>query len=126
ITFTNKAVNEMKTRVLKCLQEFTSQEIILAENQMAIDVSYNLNIDLKTLKNRAEKTLKFILHNYFYFDIVTIDKFNYGLLKTFAFDLKLPVNFEAGIDTKLLLEEAVDNLIDKAGNDEMLTAILVD
>src|SRR5690606_239583 len=126
ITFTNKAVKEMKTRVLKYLETFASDTVLLTSDQMAFDICRELQIDLRILHQRAEKVLKFILHNYFYFDIVTIDKFNYNLLKTFAHDLKLPVNFEAGIDTKLLLEEAVDNLIDTAGNDDLLTGVLID
>ena len=126
ITFTNKAVKEMKSRVLKYLEAFASETVLFTTDQMAFDICQKLQIDLRILHQRAEKVLKFILHNYFYFDIVTIDKFNYNLLKTFAHDLKLPVNFEAGIDTKLLLEEAVDNLIDTAGNDELLTGVLID
>lgn len=126
ITFTNKAVKEMKSRVLKYLEAFASETVLFTNDQMAFDICQKLQIDFKILHQRAEKVLKFILHNYFYFDIVTIDKFNYTLLKTFAHDLNLPVNFEAGIDTKLLLEEAVDNLIDTAGNDDLLTGVLID
>lgn len=126
ITFTNKAVNEMKMRILKHLQAFAKENIIHSDDHMASDICRDLKIDLKTLNKRAEKALKFILHNYFYFDVVTIDKFNHRILKTFAYDLKLPVNFEAAIDAKLLLEEAVDNLIHKAGNDELLTNVLID
>lgn len=126
ITFTNKAVNEMKMRILKHLQEFSEENILQSNDQMASDICTSLGINIKTLNKRAEKALKFILHNYYYFDVVTIDKFNHRLLKTFAHDLKLPVNFEAAIDTKLLLEEAVDNLIQKAGNDKLLTKVLID
>ena len=126
ITFTNKAVNEMKMRILKQLQEFAKEEVFFHNDQMASDICSSLGIDLKTLNIRSEKALKFILHNYFYFDVVTIDKFNHRLLKTFAYDLKLPLNFEAAIDTKLLLEQAVDNLIQKAGEDKLLTKVLID
>ena len=126
ITFTNKAVNEMKMRVLRHLQDFSKEDVLHNQDQMAADICMSLGITLKILNKRAQKALKFILHNYFYFDVVTIDKFNHRLLKTFAFDLKLPVNFEAAIDTKLLLEESVDNLIQKAGDDKLLTNVLID
>ncbi|UOB19256.1 UvrD-helicase domain-containing protein [Abyssalbus ytuae] len=126
ITFTNKAVNEMKTRILNKLTFFASKEIFNRNDEMAAHICRDIKMDIYELNARAERSLKFILHNYFYFDIVTIDKFNHRLLKTFAHDLKIPLNFEAGIDTKLMLEEAVDNLIDKAGENELLTKILIE
>ena len=66
------------------------------------------------------------MHNYAAFDISTIDGFNHKLIRTFAHDLKLPVNFEVELDTDSLLNEAVDSLIAKAGTDKELTKILVD
>src|SRR5690606_21448682 len=56
----------------------------------------------------------------------TIDKFNHKLIRTFAHDLKLPLNFEVELDTPTILAKAVDKLIDKAGTDEELTKTLVD
>src|SRR5690606_31712865 len=70
--------------------------------------------------------LESIVHNYAAFDISTIDKFNHKLIRTFAFDLKLPLNFEVELDTINLLSRAVDKLIEKAGTDEALTKVLVD
>ncbi|MGS2763389.1 UvrD-helicase domain-containing protein [Sinomicrobium sp. M5D2P9] len=126
ITFTNKAVNEMKERVINSLREMASENILSSPTDMFDQLREELNIDAPTLHLRAKKVLKRILHNYAFFDIATIDKFNHRLLRAFAHDLHLPVNFEVAIDTVSLLNEAVDRLVYKAGEDELLTRILVD
>ena len=126
ITFTNKAVNEMKQRILGSLFNFGRTTQLENASPMFLSISKELQIDAKTLQLRAKKTLKEILHNYAFFDVSTIDKFTHRLIRTFAKDLKLPKNFEVILDTDLLLDEAVAKLINKAGTDKQLTKVLVD
>ena len=80
----------------------------------------------KDIHDSSKKILNRILHNYASFDISTIDRFTHKVIRTFAFDLKIPVNFEVELDTDSLLAEAVDNLIAKAGTDKELTKVLID
>jgi len=126
ITFTNKAVNEMKERIIENLEAFSNPSIITNPNSIFLLIQEELNITKEILVQRASKTLKYILHNYAFFDVATIDKFNHRLLRIFAHDLKLPMNFEVALDTELLLDEAIDQLIFKAGSDEKLTQMLID
>lgn len=126
VTFTNKAVHEMKERILLSLYSFSDSAILQNPSPMFTVLCGLLNVPAETLHKRAETVLKRLLHNYAFFDVVTIDTFNHRILKTFAYDLRLPSNFEVALDTNLLLEEAVDNLIYKAGADELLTQTLVD
>ena len=126
ITFTNKAVNEMKDRILNSLFDFSQTKVLENAPPMFIALSKELEISASELQKRAEQSLKKILHNYAYFDISTIDKFTHRLIRTFAKDLKLPQNFEVVLDTKLLLDEAVSRLINKAGADVKLTKVLID
>lgn len=126
ITFTNKAVNEMKERVMKRLEDFTKEKDAQTDSEMFEAVAAELNLSGPEIQFRAKNILKNILHNYAFFDIVTIDKFNHRLLRTFAFDLKLPLNFEVIIDEQLLLEEVTDKLIFKAGTNDILTKVLLD
>lgn len=126
LTFTNKAVAEMKERIVETLQEFSEEAILTDSNSMFQTLSEELNMEPKLLHQKAKTILETIVHNYASFDISTIDKFNHKLIRTFAYDLKLPLNFEVELDTMNLLSKAVDKLIDKAGSDKALTKILVD
>jgi len=126
ITFTNKAVNEMKERILGSLAEFGKIPLSDKAKPMFKAISEELNITADILQKRAKKTLKEILHNYAFFDVSTIDKFTYRLIRTFAKDLKLPQNFEVILDTSLLLNEAVERLVNKAGTDAEITKVLID
>ena len=70
--------------------------------------------------------LKHLLNHYALFHVETIDRFNHRLLRTFARDLKLSSNFDVSLEAPLLLSEAVDQLIDKAGTDREITDLLID
>ena len=122
ITFTNKAVNEMKQRILENLSDFGKG----ISTDLFQDLTIELNLTAEELQNRAKKAHKNILHNYAFFDISTIDKFTHRLIRTFAKDLKIPQNFEVLLDTDLLRMEAVNRLLSKAGRDKLLTNTLLD
>lgn len=126
ITFTNKAVEEMKSRIVNSLHEFSKD----APSEKAVDfmkdVASETKLSLATIKDKSKAIIKNIIHNYAAFDISTIDKFTHKVIRAFAHDLNLPVTFEVSLETDLLLQEAVDAIIAKAGEDEVLTKILVD
>ena len=126
ITFTNKAVGEMKTRIIDMLRQFSSDKNLTEPHTMFIDICQELSIKPTHLKNKSKHILKHIIHNYGAFDISTIDGFTHRIIRTFAHDLNLPVNFEVELDQNRLLNEAVDKLISKAGDDEALTKSLID
>lgn len=126
LTFTNKAVAEMKARVVDMLIAFSDPNILEKPTPMFNMLLEELETDAQKLNKKAKIILNTIAHNYAAFDISTIDKFNHRLIRTFAHDLKLPLNFEVELDTKTILSKAVDQLIDKAGTDKQLTKILVD
>ena len=126
ITFTNKAVSEMKERVIETLKQFSNKTILTNPNTMFNSICEELEITPEALHEKSEVLLNTIIHNYAAFDISTIDGFTHKLIRTFAHDLKLPLNFEIELDQDALLNEAVDRLIAKAGTDKVLTNVLID
>ncbi len=124
ITFTNKAAQEMKDRVIRALKELSAPnkeepsplaKILIAE----------LNLDPFKLASRAENLLRAILHNYSDFAIGTIDAFTHRIVRSFAYDLGLPVNFEIETEKEELLQKAVDKLMSMIGTDPDITNTLI-
>ena len=126
ITFTNKAVEEMKARILGALMRFSTPKILNSHDSLFIELTQDLALSPQQLHLKASKLIQKILHNYSSFEVSTIDKFNQKLIRTFAHDLEMPMNFEVELDTDFLLQQAVDSLISKAGEDSALTRVLVD
>ncbi|MFC5047843.1 UvrD-helicase domain-containing protein [Aquimarina hainanensis] len=126
ITFTNKAVAEMKTRVLESLIGI-SEPTPSSDYQLLLeDIAKEISSSPNTLKKKARKILESILHNYAAFDIVTIDTFTHRVIRTFSHDLGIPMNFEIEMDTEVLIEEAVDAVVAKVGEDKELTKVIVE
>ncbi|MFN3752639.1 UvrD-helicase domain-containing protein [Flavobacterium sp.] len=125
ITFTNKAVHEMKSRVVESLSEFAKEKPSEKALQLMQDIQAETGLSLATITEKAKSIIKNLIHNYAAFDISTIDKFTHKVIRAFAHDLNLPITFEVSLDTENLLTEAVDAIIAEAGNDETLTNLLV-
>lgn len=126
ITFTNKAVNEMKSRVTYHLRQFTKDVPSDKSEILMQTIAVESGLSLIQIKEKAAAIIKTLIHNYAAFDIETIDKFTHKVIRAFAHDLKIPVNFEVTLDTQLLLNQAVDKIISMAGDDHEITKLLVD
>ncbi len=131
ITFTNKAVHEMKSRIVGSLSEFAKDEpsqkaLDLMQDLVKDTADWEVKLSVRTIKAKSQQIIKHIIHNYAAFDISTIDKFTHKVIRAFAHDLNLPMTFEVTLDTENLLIEAVDAIIAQAGENEILTRLLVD
>ncbi len=131
ITFTNKAVHEMKSRIVGSLSEFAKDEPSLKALDLMQDLvndtqDWDRKLSLNVIKSKSQQIIKHIIHNYAAFDISTIDKFTHKVIRAFAHDLNLPMTFEVTLDTENLLTEAVDAIIAQAGEDDILTKLLID
>ena len=121
VTFTNKAAGEMKERVIENLKTFSNCKT----NDMLFTICKEANLTKEAVFENSKTILNSILQNYSAFNITTIDSFTHKIIRTFAHDLKLPMNFEVEMDAESLLNEAVDIVISKIGDDKKLTNLLV-
>lgn len=126
ITFTNKAVGEMKSRVLDSLIAFAQTEIPEDKKALYAQVKEKTQLSSEAIATKALHVLKQLLANYARFEISTIDAFTQRIIRTFAKDLGLSTNFEIEIESLALLQEAVDSVIDQVGQDPELTQVILD
>lgn len=128
VTFTNKAASEMKERVVGYLTALADPRSSAGDRTTGILRDQLLEItglEPEELKIRSALVLNQIMHHYTEFAVGTIDSFMHRVVRAFAFDLGIPINFEVEIDADELLSRAVDILIGRAGIDPVLTNTLV-
>ena len=122
MTFTNKAASEMKERVLLMLEKLHLKDPSTADLMQSLQKETGLSTE--QIQHKADEMLRAILHNYADFSIGTIDSFMHRVVRTFAYDLHLPVTFSVELQKENLIQQAVDDLIDQAGENPEITSIL--
>ena len=123
VTFTNKATEEMKMRILSQLYGIWQQ---LPDSQDYFDaVAKKTQLDPALIAQRAGIALQNLLGNYNYFRVETIDTFFQSILRNMARELELTTNLKIGLNDTQVMEMAVDQLIaDLTTQDVMLQWIL--
>jgi ATP-dependent exoDNAse (exonuclease V) beta subunit len=118
VTFTNKATQEMKERILKDLTRL-SQEIKPAEF-LDQELMKALSLSAEGLQNAARETLLDILHGYGYFAVSTIDSFFQRVIRSFAKEMDLQAKFELELDQAAVLDRLVDRVVEQVSADDNL------
>lgn len=121
VTFTNKAAAEMKQRVIDNLSEICFDKNLPS---IAYPLMNDLRVNEEEIKRRSSILLTSILHNYSELSIGTIDSFTHKIVKTFAFDLDLPVNFSIETDVASFYDMIISELFSKVGIDPKITGLL--
>ncbi len=107
VTFTNKATEEMKHRIVAQLD-------ILAHNPEESGYIKSLTTlyrcDVETVRNIAAETLYVLLHDFSYFNISTIDRFFQQVLRNFTREVGLQGSFEVEMDNNFVTASAIDRM----------------
>ena len=123
MTFTNKAALEMKTRIIKALDELAYPDIH-GDNYLRT-IAEDTRLKKELIREKASRFLSGILHHYEDFHVMTIDKFNLRLIRSFSRDLDLPPDFEVVLNETPVIEQVVDGLLEEIGKNKELSAILL-
>ena len=130
VTFTQKATQEMKTRILEHLYDIAhfGEEYVETGNGQWSMVNgqsspapdgFLAKVMLETgqpadvLRRRAATALHAVLHNYDDFYVQTIDSFLQRLLRALAHELGLSAGYQVDIDDKETIHRAVDRLMEE-------------
>ncbi len=107
VTFTNKAANEMKTRILKEVN-------IIANGEKSDHIEEIIKITKKTKEqtiNDAKQIQNRLLHDYSFFSVKTIDSFFQDIIKSFTKEIGLQFGFELELDTNDIVDKAIEKVM---------------
>ena len=116
LTFTNKATEEMRSRILDRLHQ-------LAHKDPAANVA-DFPWDPDEVQKKAKYTLQQILYDYSHFAVSTIDVFSQRLLHAFLLEVGIS-GYHLELDTSSALKSAVNRLIEEATEDKLLMSFLI-
>ncbi len=122
VTFTNKASQEMKDRILAYLDDFAKGK----DNELAEELKQELGYDDQTFRQHCQEVQSAILHQYSGFAISTIDAFFQRVIRSFTREAGLVGDYRLEVEHDAVLEQVIDNLIDELGKNRELTDWVVE
>ena len=109
VTFTNKATQEMKTRILSQLYGIAHK---LPDSQAYYEqVSQKTGFPEQTIRENAAEALSLLTHHYNEFRLQTIDAFFQSVLRNLARELNLTANLRIDLNDEQVEAQAVGELI---------------
>ena len=115
VTFTNKATDEMKRRILKELHTLAKNP---EESPYLADLlESGAQPDAVSVQKRAGQQLHGILHDYSSFAVSTIDKFFQQTLRAFSREIGQFSSYQVQLDREALVQESVDRVLDSLSED---------
>ena len=126
LTFTNKACEEMKTRILKSLSEFSKLEMKKSSTELFKVIQQTTGLKSREIQMKSKEVLQNLLHNYSFFQISTIDSFNHSLIKSFSNELNIISDFQVVLDPDEITDESIENLMNNLSYSKTLSNLLVE
>ncbi len=124
VTFTNKATQEMKERIVEVLERLS--RVVKPGESLDEELMRHLDLEAEELMLRARMTLLHILHGYGHFAVSTIDSFFQKVIRSFAREMDLQAKFDVEMDTDAVLDKLVDRIVEKVAEDPALRSWLID
>ena len=115
VTFTNKATDEMKSRILKELDKLAKNPL---SSKYLGELLPECGGSVALLQERARTQLSGILHDYSAFAVSTIDKFFLQTLRAFSREVGQFSSYQIQLDRQALVEESVDLVLDGLKEDD--------
>ena len=115
VTFTNKATDELKGRILGQLHLLASS----SESDFDHDLREQ-GYDFDSVRKQASTALGLILHDYNNFAVMTIDKFFQRIMRSFIKEIGVDLGFNLELNPDTLLEQAADRILDNVADDPTL------
>lgn len=109
VTFTNKATDEMKSRILKELHLLSSDPSRSGYRDHFVPSVFPSDDHLMA---KAKAVLSDILHDYGAFAVSTIDRFFQQTLKAFSREIGQFASYQVELDKDSLVAESVDRMLD--------------
>ncbi|RBQ10210.1 UvrD-helicase domain-containing protein [Pedobacter miscanthi] len=127
VTFTNKATEEMKTRILEVLLGLakgnTSKKI--DDYRKLILQAYPI-LSGQELQFKADKIYRKILHDYSRFSVSTIDGFVQKVIRGFAFELGLNADYNLEMNYDKVKDDLVNKLDEALDHNKQLLQWIID
>ncbi len=118
VTFTNKAAEEMKSRIISKLNELITEG---RKSDFFSHIGNFLNTDNEEIiKERAKTVQDRILHNYSLFNVSTIDKFVQKIIRAFAFEMNLNSSYDIEFDQNAVIDDLTEKLFDTISENKNL------
>ena len=104
VTFTNKATEEMKQRIVSKLNELAQG----CPNEYVPMLEKRLHYTPELIRQRAAEARTKILHDYSHFNILTIDNLFQRIIRAFLKELDIDAIFALELQTDSLLDNAIE------------------
>lgn len=117
VTFTNKATDEMKSRIVEELHRLASG----ADSAYLKELTEDLSMRPEAVRAHAKTILETILHDYSSFSVSTIDRFFQQTMRSFARETGLAGGYNIELDETSLLTEAIDLMLSELDRPENKT-----